>query len=175
MGNGMKTGERCIIEAAILLSQLEKVEIERIGAATGVKLSLDAARSNKQFHVFRGCSDAASVIAEVECRTARDDAGSKGALIYVALNEPLAPTAAEVVSRLGKPKSIQVPLQKAGTTGSAIYVYEIAGGELRFAVRAGAPERVLSIAIDRTSAAPRARIKSRLAKWGKADLTPFTA
>ena len=171
----MKTGERCIIEAAILLSQLEKVEIEKIGAATGVKLSLDPARSNKQFHVFRGCSDAAGVIAEVECRTARDDAGSKGALIYVALNETLAPTAAEVVSRLGKPKSIQVPLQKAGTAGSAIYVYEIPGGQLRFELRSGSPEAVLSIAIDRTFAVSGVRVRSRLAKWGKADLTPFTA
>jgi hypothetical protein len=171
----MNNNKASIIEAAILLSQMQTVEIEKVGATTGVKLSLDPARSNKQFHVFRGCSDAASALAEVECRTARADAGSKGALIYLALNESLAATAAEVVSRLGKPKSIQVPLQKAGAAGSAIYVYEIPGGELRFAVRAGAPEPVLSIAIDRTSAAPRAGIRSRLAKWGKADLTPFTA
>jgi hypothetical protein len=80
-----------------------------------------------------------------------------------------------VLARLGKPKSIQVPLQKAGAEGSAIYVYEISGGELRFELRAGAPDAVLSIAIDRSSPAPRLRIKSRLAKWGKADLTPFTA
>jgi hypothetical protein len=68
-----------------------------------------------------------------------------------------------------------VPLQKAGSTGSAIYVYEIPGGELRFELRAGSPDAVLSIAIDRTSPAPRVRVRSRLAKWGKADLTSFTA
>ena len=62
-----------------------------------------------------------------------------------------------------------------GAAGSAIYVYQIPGGELRFAVRTGAPERVLSIAIDRTSLAPRVRVRNRLAKWGKTDLTPFTA
>lgn len=171
----MSTNKTSILEAAISLSRMETVEIEQVGATTGIKLALDPARSNKQFHVFRGCSDAAGALAEVECRTARVDAGSKGTLIYLALNETLAPTGAEVLARLGKPKSIQVPLQKAGAEGSAIYVYEISGGELRFELRAGSPDAVLSIAIDRTSPAPRLRIKSRLAKWGKADLTPFTA
>jgi hypothetical protein len=171
----MSANKTSILEAAISLSRTETVEIEQVGATTGIKLALDPARSNKQFHVFRGCSDAAGALAEVECRTARVDAGSKGTLITLALNEALAPTGAEVLARLGKPKSIQVPLQKAGAEGSAIYVYEIPGGELRFELRAGSPDAVLSIAIDRTSPAPRVRIKSRLAKWGKADLTPFTA
>jgi len=175
MGKGMSTNKTSILEAAIALTRVPTVEIEQVGATTGVKLVLDPARSNKQFHVFRGCSDAASALAEVECRTARADAGSKGTLIYLALNERFAPTGADVVSRLGKPKSIQVPLQKAGTAGSAIYVYEISGGELRFELRTGSQDAVLSIAIDRTSPAPRLRIRSRLAKWGKADLTPFTA
>ena len=171
----MKNNKASIIEAAILLSQMQTVEIEKIGATTGVKLILDPARSNKHFQVFRGCNGAASAIAEVECRTARADAGSKGTLIYLALNESQAPTGAEVVARLGKPKSIQVPLQKAGTSGSAIYLYAIPDGELRFALKAGSPEVVLSIAIDTTSWAPGVRIRNRLAKWGKADLTPFTA
>jgi hypothetical protein len=171
----MSTNKTSILEAAIALSQTETVEIERVGAATGVKLVLDCARSNKHFQVFRGCSGADSAVAEVECRTSRADAGSKGTLIYLALNESQAPGASEIVARLGTPKSVEVPLQKAGAAGSAIYVYQIAGGELRFAVRTGAPERVLSIAIDRTSLAPRVRVRNRLAKWGKADLTPFTA
>ena len=171
----MSTNKTSILEAAILLSQMETVEIERVGATTGVKLALDSARSNKHFQVFRGRSGADSPIAEVECRTCRADAGSKGTLIYLALNENRAPSAAEIVAHLGKPKSVEVPLQKTGAAGSAIYVYPIAGGELRFAVRTGAPERILSIAIDRTSLAPRVRVRDRLAKWGKADLTPFTA
>ena len=171
----MSASKTSIIEAAILLSQMETVEIEQVGVTTGVKLALDPARSNRQFHVFRGCSDAAAALSEVECRTARVDAGSKGTLIYLALNESFAPSGSEVVSRLGKPKSIQVPLQKTGSAGTAIYIYEIPGGELRFELRGGTPDAVLSIAIDRTSPAPRVRIRSRLAKWGKADLTPFTA
>jgi hypothetical protein len=168
----MSTNKASILEAAIALSQAQTVEIERVGAATGVKLVLDCARSNHHFQVFRGCSGADSAIAEVECRTSRADAGT---LIYLALNENQAPGASEIVAHLGKPKSVEVPLQKAGAVGSAIYVYPIAGGELRFAVRTGAPERVLSIAIDRTSVAPRVRVRDRLARWGKADLTPFTA
>jgi hypothetical protein len=171
----MSTNKTSILEAAIALSQTETVEIERVGATTGVKLVLDCARSNKHFQVFRGCSGADSPIAEVECRTARADAGSRGTLIYLALNENQAPGASEIVAHLGKPKSVEVPLQKAGAAGSAIYVYQIPGGELRFAIRTGAAERVVSIAIDRTSLAPRVRVRNRLAKWGKADLTPFTA
>jgi hypothetical protein len=171
----MSTNKTSILEAAISLSQMETVEIERVGATTGVKLALDPARSNRHFQVFRGCNGAQGPIAEVECRTARADASSQGTLIYLALNENQAPSASEVVERLGTPKSVQVPLQKAGAAGSAIYVYQISGGELRFAVMAGGPERVLSIAIDRSSRAPAVRIRNRLAKWGKADLTPFTA
>jgi hypothetical protein len=158
----MSTNKTSILEAAIALSQTETVEIEQVGATTGVKLVLDSARCNKHFQVFRGCSGADSPVAE-------------GTLIYLALNENRAPSANEIVARLGKPKSVEVPLQKAGGAGSAIYVYQIPGGELRFAVRTGAPERSLSSAIDRTSQAPRVRVRNRLAKWGKADLTPFTA
>ena len=51
----MKTNKT--IEAAIALSQMETVEIEKIGATTGVKLKLDPARSNKNFRVFRGCCE----------------------------------------------------------------------------------------------------------------------
>ena len=171
----MSTNKTSILEAAVALSQTETVEIEQVGATTGVKLVLDSARSNKHFQVFRGRSGADSPIAEVECRTCRADAGSKGTLIYLALNENRAPSAAEIVAHLGKPKSVEVPLQKTAAAGSAIYVYQIPGGELRFAVRTGAPERILSIAIDRTSLEPRVRVRNRLAKWGKADLTPFTA
>src|SRR4030095_7332341 len=98
----MSTNKTSILEAAISLSRMETVEIEQVGATNGVKLVLDPARSNKQFHVFLGCSDAARALAEVECRTARVDAGSKGTLIYLALNEGFAPTGAEVVSRLGE-------------------------------------------------------------------------
>jgi hypothetical protein len=171
----MNTNKPSTIEAAILLSQMETIEIEKIGAVTGVKLSLDRARSHKHFHVFRGCNDAAGAIAEVECRTARVNGASKGALIYLALNEKFAPTGAEVVSRLGKPRSVQAPSAQAGAGGSTIYVYPISGGELRFAVKAGAPDAVFSIAIDRTALVPHPRVASRLAKWGNVDLTPFTA
>jgi len=161
----MKTNKT--IEAAIALSQMETVEIEKIGATTGVKLKLDPARSNKNFRVFRGCCDADGAIAEVECRTTRVKGAAQGTLIYVALNEGQAPTRDDVVSRLGKPQSIQQ------ATGSSIYAYEIPGGELRFAVKAGSPEAVLSIAIEKTaSASPAAR---RPAQWGSGDLTPVSS
>ena len=161
----MKTNKT--IEAAILLSQMDTVEIEKVGATTGVKLSLDAARSNSNFRVFRGCCDANSAIAEVECRTTRVKGATQGTLIYVALNEQQAPTGDEVVSRLGKPQSIQQ------ATGSSIYAYPIPGGELRFAVKAGSPEAVLSIAIEKTVSARAAA--SRAAPWGSADLTPVSS
>ena len=161
----MKTNKT--IEAAILLSQMDTVEIEKIGATTGVMLRLDPARSNKNFRVFRGCRDEQGAIAEVECRTTRVKAAAHGTLIYVALNEAQAPTADEVVSRLGKPQSIQQ------ATGSSIYAYEIPGGELRFAVKAGSPEAVLSIAIEKSAATRPAA--SRPAQWGNADLTPVSS
>jgi len=140
----MKTNKT--IEAAILLSQMDTVDVESIGATTGVKLSLDAARSNGNFRVFRGCGDSSGAIAEVECRITRVKGAAKGTLIYVALNERLAPTGSDVTSSLGKPQSIQQ------ATGSTIYAYQIPGGELRFALKAGSPDAVLSIALDKTSA-----------------------
>ena len=76
-GDAMKTNKT--IEAAIALSQMETVEIEKIGATTGVKLRLDPARSNKNFRVFRGCCDAHGAIAEVECRTTRVKGAAQGA------------------------------------------------------------------------------------------------
>ena len=161
-GDEMKTNKT--IEAAIALWQMDTVEIEKVGATTGVKLSLDPARSNSNFRVFRGCSDATSAIAEVECRTTRVKGAAQGTLIYVALNEAHAPTGNEVVSRLGKPQTIQQ------ATGSSIYAYQIPGGELRFAVKAGLPEAILSIAIEKTACARPAA--SRSAQWGGADLTP---
>ena len=164
-GDEMKTNKT--IEAAILLSQLDTVEIEKVGATTGVKLRLDPARSNSNFRVFRGCCDANSAIAEVECRTTRLKGAAQGTLIYVALNERQAPTGDEVVSRLGKPQSIQQ------ATGSFIYAYQIPGGELRFAVKAGSPEAVLSIAIEK---APSARsTANRSPKLGSVDLTPVSS
>lgn len=165
-GDEMKTNKT--IEAAILLSQMDSVEIEKVGSTTGVKLRLDPARSNSNFRVFRGCCDADGAIAEVECRTTRAKGGAaQGTLIYVALNEDQAPTGNEVVSRLGKPQSIQQ------ATGSSIYAYEIPGGELRFAIKAESPEAVLSIAIEKSAAARPAA--SRAAKWGSADLTPVSS
>jgi hypothetical protein len=164
-GKRMKTNKT--IEAAILLSQMDTVEIERIGEMTGVKLSLDRARSNSNFRVFRGCGDPNAAIAEVECRTTRVKGAAKGTLIYVALNERLAPTGSEVMARLGKPQSIQQ------ATGSAIYAYQIDGGELRFAVKAGAPDAVLSIALEKTPSAQSAA--SRAAKWGCVYLTPVSS
>ena len=164
-GDEMKTNKT--IEAAILLSQMDKVEIEKVGATTGVKLALDPARSNSNFRVFRGCCDANSAIAEVECRTTRAKGAAQGTLIYVAVNEAQAPTGGEVVARLGKPQSIQ------HATGSSIYAYPIPGGELRFAVKAGSPEAVLSIAIEKTASARAAA--SRLEPWGSADLTPVSS
>jgi hypothetical protein len=161
----MKTNKT--IEAAILLSQMDTVEIEKIGATTGVKLSLDPARSNSNFRVFRGCCGANGDIAEVECRTTRVKGAAQGTLIYVALNEAQAPTGGEVVARLGKPQSIQ------HATGSSIYAYDIPGGELRFAVKAGSREAVLSIAIEKTASAKPA--PSRPAQWGSADLTPVSS
>ena len=161
----MKTNKT--IEAAILLSQMDTVEIEKVGETTGVKLSLDAARSNSNFRVFRGCANVNDAIAEVECRTTRVKGAAKGTLIYVALNERQAPTGSEIISRLGKPHSIQQ------ATGSAIYAYEISGGELRFAVKAGSPDAVLSIALEKTPSAQSAA--SRAAKWGSADLTPVSS
>ena len=164
-GDAMKTNKT--IEAAIVLSQMDSVEIEKIGSTTGVKLRLDPARSNKNFRVFRGCCDADDAIAEVECRITRVKGAAQGTLIYIALNEGQAPTADEVVALLGKAQSIQQ------ATGSSIYAYEIPGGELRFAVKAGSPEAVLSIAIEKTlSARPAA---SRPAQWGSADLTPVSS
>ena len=160
----MKTNKT--IEAAILLSQMDTVEIEKVGATTGVKLSLDPARSNGNFRVFRGCSDATSAIAEVECRTTRVKGAAQGTLIYVALNEALAPSASEVTARLGKPQSIQQ------ATGSAIYAYQVPGGELRFAVRAGSPDAVLSIAIEKAASA---RPAASRAAWGSVDLTPASS
>jgi hypothetical protein len=160
----MKTNKT--IEAAILLSQMDAVEIEKVGETTGVKLSLDPARSNGNFRVFRGCGDANGAIAEVECRTTRVKGAAKGTLIYVALNERLAPTGSEVTARLGKPQSVQQ------ATGSAIYSYEIAGGELRFAVKAGSPDAVLSIAIEKTPSVQSAA--SRATKLGGVDLTPVS-
>jgi len=160
----MKTNK--IIEAAILLSQMDAVEIEKVGETTGVKLSLDPARSNGNFRVFRGCGVANGAIAEVECRTARVKGVAKGTLVYVALNERLAPTGSEVVARLGQPQSIQQ------ATGSAIYAYQIDGGELRFAVKAGSPEAVLSIALEKT---PSLSAASRAAKLGSVDLTPVSS
>lgn len=164
-GDEMKTNKT--IEAAILLSQMDSVEIEKVGSTTGVKLRLDAARSNSNFRVFRGCCDADGAIAEVECRTTRVKGAAQGTLIYVALNEDRAPTGNEVVSRLGKPQSIQQ------ATGSSIYAYEIPGGELRFAIKAESPEAVLSIAIEKSAAARPAA--SRAAKSGSADLTPVSS
>jgi hypothetical protein len=164
-GNRMKSNKT--IEAAILLSQMDTVEIERIGETTGVKLRLDPARSNGNFRVFRGCGDSNGAIVEVECRTTRVKGAAKGTLIYIALNERLAPTGSEVTSRLGKPQSIQQ------ATGSAIYAYEVPGGELRFAVKTGSPEAVLSIALEKTPSAQSAA--SRTAKWGSADLTPVSS
>jgi hypothetical protein len=161
----MKTNKT--IEAAIALSQMDGVEIEKIGSTTGVKLRLDPARSNSNFRVFRGCCDAAGAIAEVECRTTRVKGAAQGTRIYVALNEDQAPTGDEVVSRLGKPQSIQQ------ATGSSIYAYEIPGGELRFAVKAGSPEAVLSIAIEKTASARPAA--SRSAQRGSVDLTPVSS
>jgi hypothetical protein len=161
----MKTNKT--IEAAVLLSQMDTVEIERIGETTGVKLTLDAARSNGNFRVFRGCGDSNGAIAEVECRTTRVKGAGKGTLIYVALNERLAPTGSEVMSRLGKPHTIQQ------ATGSTIYAYEVPGGELRFAVTAGSPDAVLSIAIEKTPSVQ--STASRAAKWGSADLTPVSS
>lgn len=161
----MKTNKT--IEAAILLSQMDTVEIEKVGETTGVKLRLDPARSNGNFRVFRGCGDSTGAIAEVECRTTRLKGAAQGTLIYVALNERLAPTGSEVTSRLGKPHSIQQ------ATGSAIYAYQVPGGELRFAVKAGSPDAVLSIALEKTPSAQSAA--SRAAKWGSADLTPVSS
>lgn len=162
----MKTNKT--IEAAILLSEMDTVEIETIGATTGVKLSLDPARSNSNFRVFRGCGDANGAIAEVECRTTRVKGAAKGTLIYVALNEGHAPTGSEVMSRLGKPHSIQQ------ATGSAIYAYQVSGGELRFAVKAGSPDAVLSIAIEKSPSARPAATRTA-AQWGSADLTPISS
>ena len=161
----MKTNKT--IEAAILLSQMDTVEIEKVGETTGVKLSLDPARSNGNFRVFRGCGDANGAIAEVECRTTRVKGAAKGTLIYVALNERQAPTGNDVISRLGKPHSIQQ------ATGSSIYGYQIDGGELRFAVKAGSPEALLSIAIEKTPAVRAA--SSRAAERGSVDLTPVSS
>ena len=161
----MKTNKT--IEAAILLSQMDSVEIEKVGETTGVKLCLDAARSNGNFRVFRGCGDANGAIAEVECRTTRVKGVAKGTLIYVALNERLAPTGSDVTARLGKPHSIQQ------ATGSAIYAYQIDGGELRFAVKAGSPEAVLSIALEKTPSGPSAA--SRATNLGSVDLTPVSS
>jgi len=161
----MKTNKT--IEAAILLSQMDIVEIEKVGETTGVKLSRDPARSNGNFRVFRGCSDANSAIAEVECRTTRVKGATQGTLIYVALNERLAPTGSEVIARLGKPQSIQ------HATGSAIYAYEVPGGELRFAVKTGSPDSVLSIAIEKTPSVQSAA--SRAAQRGSIDLTPVSS
>ncbi len=161
----MKTNKT--IEAAILLSQMDTIEIEKVGETTGVKLSLDPARSNGNFRVFRGCGDTNSAIAEVECRTTRLKGAPQGTLIYVALNEALAPSVSEVTSRLGKPHSIQQ------ATGSAIYAYQIAGGELRFAVKTGSPDAVLSIALEKTPSVQSAA--SRAAKWDSADLTPVSS
>ena len=62
-----------------------------------------------------------------------------------------------MVSRLGKPQSIQQ------ATGSSVYAYEIPGGELRFAVKAGSPEAILSIAIEKTASASSAARRS--AQW----------
>ena len=164
-GTRMKTNKT--IEAAILLSQMATVEIESVGEATGVKLRLDPARSNGNFRVFRGCGDSNSAIAEVECRTTRVKGAAKGTLVYVALNERQAPTGSDVTSRLGKPHSIQQ------ATGSAIYAYQIDGGELRFAVKGGSPDAVVSIAIEKTPSAQSAA--SRAAKWGSVDLTPVSS
>jgi len=164
-GNRMKTNKT--IEAAILLSQMDTVEIEKVGETTGVKLRLDPARSNDNFRVFRGCGDSNGAIVEVECRTTRVKGAAKGTLIYVALNERLAPTASDVTSRLGKPQSIQQ------ATGSAIYAYQVPGGELRFAVKTGSPDAVLSIALEKTPSAQAAA--NRAAKWGSADLTPVSS
>ena len=161
----MKTNKT--IEAAILLSQMDSVEIEKVGETTGLKLRLDPARSNGNFRVFRGCGDANSAIAEVECRTTRVKGAAKGTLIYVALNERLAPTGSEVMARLGKPQSIQQ------ATGSAIYAYEIPGGELRFAVKAGSPDAVLSIAIEKTPSVH--ATSNRAANSGRVDLTPVSS
>jgi hypothetical protein len=158
----MKTNKT--IEAAILLSQMDAVEIEKVGETTGVKLRLDPARSNGNFRVFRGCGDANGAIAEVECRTTRVKGAPQGTLIYVALNERLAPTGSEVMARLGKPHSIQQ------ATGSAIYAYQIPDGELRFAVKSGSPDAVLSIALEKTPSARPAG--SRAAQW---DLTPVSS
>ena len=138
-----------------------------VGETTGVKLRLDPARSNGNFRVFRGCGDSNGAIAEVECRTTRVKGAAKGTLIYVALNERLAPTGSDVTSRLGKPHSIQQ------ATGSAIYAYQVPGGELRFAVKAGSPDAVLSIALEKTPSVQSAA--SRAAKWGSADLTPVSS
>jgi len=161
----MKTNKT--IEAAVLLSQMDAVEIEKVGETTGVKLSLDPARSNGNFRVFRGCGDANGAIAEVECRTTRVKGVAKGTLIYVALNERLAPTGSQVIARLGQPQSIQQ------ATGSVIYAYQIDGGELRFAVKAGSPEAVLSIALEKTPSVQAAA--SRAAKLGSVDLTPVSS
>ena len=161
----MKTNKT--IEAAILLSQMDAVEIEKVGETTGVKLSLDPARSNSNFRVFRGCGDANGAIAEVECRTTRVKGAAKGTLIYVALNERQAPSGRDVISRLGEPESIQQ------ATGSAIYGYQVDGGELRFAIQAGSHEAVLSIAIEKTPSVQSAA--SRAAKLGTVDLTPVSS
>ena len=164
-GTRMKTNKT--IEAAILLSQMDTAEIEKVGETTGVKLSLDPARSNANFRVFRGCGDANGAIAEVECRTTRVKGAAKGTLIYVALNERLAPAGSEVISRLGKPQGIQQ------ATGSAIYVYQVPGGELRFAVKTGSPDVVLSIALEKAPSVQ--SVASRAAKWGNLDLTPVSS
>jgi len=161
----MKTNKT--IEAAVLLSQMDTIEIEKVGETTGVKLRLDPARSNGNFRVFRGCGDLNGAIAEVECRTTRVKGAAKGTLVYVALNEALAPSASEVTARLGKPQSIQQ------ATGSTIYAYQVPDGELRFAVKAGAPDAVLSIALEKTPSVQSAA--SHAAKWDSADLTPVSS
>ena len=159
-GNRMKTNKT--IEAAILLSQMDTVEIEKVGETTGVKLRLDPARSNGNFRVFRGCGDSNGAIVEVECRTTRVKGAAKGTLIYVALNERLAPTASDVTSRLGKPQSIQQ------ATGSAIYAYQVPGGELRFAVKTGSPDAVLSIALEKTPS-----VQSAASRCGASGAVPI--
>ena len=145
----MNRGHSSAIDAAIALHRAETIDIEKVASATGVKLAPDATRSTNYFQVFRGRGDPNSVFAEVECRIARPDASSRGTLVDLVINQASAPSGAEVISRLGQPYDVQVSPPEAQAAGSATYVYEESGGELRFAIKGGTSDVVLSIAISK--------------------------
>ena len=146
----MIRGNSSPIDAAIALYRAEMIDIEKVSSATGVKLALDAAHSTNYFHVFRGRGDPNSAFTDVECRIARPDASSKGALVNLGINQASAPSGAEVISRLGQPHDVQVSPPEAQATGSTTYVYETSGGELRFAIKGGTSDAVLSVAISKS-------------------------